>query len=94
MYTHLYSMLLRDFDEVTDPHYRLEQQIDDLVAILTHKDWIDFSKVKNQIVAKYYDSKDIDVKQDFFHQLLLACEVSLQGSRGIAFVQEAERIAA
>jgi len=76
LYVHLYSMLLHDPEQHVDPHVGLDQQINDLVTILTHKDWIDFSKPKNQIVAKYYDSKDVEIKQDFFHQLLLACEVS------------------
>lgn len=56
----------------------MEQQIADLITVLTHPTWIDFTNPKNQVVAKFFDSPDQHKKQDFFHQLLLSVELYLR----------------
>jgi hypothetical protein len=56
----------------------LDQQITDLITVLTHPSWKDFSLPKNQVVAKFFDSPDQQKKQDFFHQLLLSVELYLR----------------
>lgn len=56
----------------------MEQQIADLIVVLTHPTWIDFSNPKNQVVAKFFDSPDQHKKHDFFHQLLLSVELYLR----------------
>src|SRR3954469_18979838 len=56
----------------------MEMQMADLITVLSHPDWIDFSLPKNQVVAKFFDSADPAVKQKFFHQLLLAVELYLR----------------
>lgn len=56
----------------------MEQQIADLITVLTHPTWINFSSPKNQVVAKFFDSPDQQKKQDFFHQLLLSVELYLR----------------
>jgi hypothetical protein len=56
----------------------MEQQIADLITVLTHPTWIDFSLPKNQVVAKFFDSPDQHKKQEFFHQLLLSVELYLR----------------
>lgn len=56
----------------------MEQQIVDLITVLTHPTWIDFSHPKNQVVAKFFDSPDQHKKHDFFHQLLLSVELYLR----------------
>jgi hypothetical protein len=56
----------------------MEQQIADLITVLTNPDWIDFTSPKNQVVAKYFDSPDASRKQLFFHQLLLSVELYLR----------------
>lgn len=50
----------------------------DLITVLTHPDWIDYSLPKNQVVAKYFDSPDAIKRQKFFHQLLLSVELYLR----------------
>ncbi|KAF2471380.1 uncharacterized protein BDR25DRAFT_26361 [Lindgomyces ingoldianus] len=78
LYRYLYSTLIEDPDRFGNPHYRMEQQITDLITVLTHPSWIDFSNPKNQVVAKFFDSPDQHRKQDFFHQLLLSVELYLR----------------
>lgn len=56
----------------------MELQIADLITVLAHSDWINFSLPKNQVVAKFFDSHDVAKKQLFFHQLLLAAEFYLR----------------
>lgn len=41
-------------------------------------EWTDFSKPKNHVVAKFFDSQDMDRKKHFFHQLLLSVELYLR----------------
>ncbi|KAF2280347.1 uncharacterized protein EI97DRAFT_430094 [Westerdykella ornata] len=78
-YRYLYSTLIEDPDRYSEkPHFGTEQQIADLITVLTHPSWIDFSQPKNQVVAKFFDSPDQHKKQEFFHQLLLAAELHLR----------------
>lgn len=79
MYRYLYNTLIEDPEQDgDDPHFDLEQQIADLIAVLTNAHWIDFSLPKNQVVAKFFDSPDQHKKQEFFHQLLLSVELYLR----------------
>ena len=79
MYHHLYSTLIEDPERYSEhPHYAIEQQIVDLMAVLSNSVWIDFSHPKNQVVAKFFDSPDQHKKQEFFHQLLLSVELYLR----------------
>ncbi|OCK79596.1 hypothetical protein K432DRAFT_63001 [Lepidopterella palustris CBS 459.81] len=78
LYRYLYSTLIEDPERFKNPHYGMEQQIADLITVLTHPDWIDFTKPKNQVVAKFFDSLDASRKQHFFHQLLLSVELYLR----------------
>ncbi|KAH7117996.1 hypothetical protein B0J11DRAFT_97626 [Dendryphion nanum] len=79
LYRYLYSTLIEDPDRYSGkPHLGMEQQITDLITILTHPDWIDFSNPKNQVVAKFFDSPDQHKKHEFFHQLLLSVELYLR----------------
>lgn len=79
MYRYLYSTLIEDPERYSDhPHFSMDQQIDDLVTVLSDATWIDFSNPKNQVVAKFFDSPDQHKKQEFFHQLLLSVELCLR----------------
>lgn len=79
MYRFLYSTLIEDPERYSDhPHYGMEGQIADLIAVLSNSTWIDFSNPKNQVVAKFFDSPDQHKKQEFFHQLLLSVELHLR----------------
>lgn len=79
MYRYLYATLIDDPEKFTgNPHFSIEQQIADLVTVLTNPRWIDFSLPKNQVVAKFFDSPDQLKKQEFFHQLLLSVELHLR----------------
>ncbi|KAF2180198.1 hypothetical protein K469DRAFT_730214 [Zopfia rhizophila CBS 207.26] len=78
LYRYLYSTLIEDPERFDNPHYGMEQQIADLITVLTHPCWIDFTSPKNQVVAKFFDSPDQHKKQDFFHQLLLSVELYLR----------------
>jgi hypothetical protein len=79
MYRYLYSTLIEDPERYSEhPHYGVEQQITDLITVLSNPSWIDFSNPKNQVVAKFFDSPDQHKKQEFFHQLLLSVELHLR----------------
>ncbi|KAL5446332.1 hypothetical protein PMIN06_007780 [Paraphaeosphaeria minitans] len=79
MYRYLYSTLIEDPERYGDhPHTDMQQQMNDLVDILSHPSWIDFSNPKNQVVAKFFDAPDQLKKQEFFHQLLLSVELYLR----------------
>ncbi|KAF1997237.1 hypothetical protein P154DRAFT_441719 [Amniculicola lignicola CBS 123094] len=79
MYRYLYSTLIEDPERYGDhPHYEMEQQIADLITVLSSPSWIDFSSPKNQVIAKYFDAPDQSKKQEFFHQLLLSVELYLR----------------
>ncbi|KAF2811659.1 uncharacterized protein BDZ99DRAFT_440548 [Mytilinidion resinicola] len=78
LYRYLYSHLIEDPERYDNPHTGMEQQIADLITVLTNPDWIDFTSPKNQVVAKYFDSPDASRKQLFFHQLLLSVELYLR----------------
>lgn len=79
MYRYLYSTLIEDPERFSShPHVDLDQQINDLITVLTNPKWIDFSNPKNQVVAKFFDSPDQHKKQEFFHQLLLSVELHLR----------------
>ncbi len=76
MYRYLYSTLIEDPDRFSDhPHIGTDQQIADLITVLSNPQWIDFSLPKNQVVAKFFDAPDQHKKQEFFHQLLLSVEL-------------------
>lgn len=79
MYHYLYNTLIEDAERFGDHrHIRIDQQIADLITVLTNPQWIDFSLPKNQVVAKFFDSPDQHKKQEFFHQLLLSVELYLR----------------
>lgn len=78
LYNSLYGKLINDPEEHTDPHYGLERQMADLITILSNSEWTDFSKEKNHVVAKFFDSQDRGRKKHFFHQLLLSVELYLR----------------
>lgn len=79
MYRYLYSTLIEDPERFSDhPHIGIEQQMDDLIQVLSNPSWKDFSNPKNQVVAKFFDSPDQLRKQEFFHQLLLSVELFLR----------------
>ncbi|KAF2118873.1 hypothetical protein BDV96DRAFT_610759 [Lophiotrema nucula] len=79
LYRYLYSTLIEDPEKYTgNPHYGMEQQIADLITVLTHPTWIDFSNQRNHVVAKFFDSSDQQKKHEFFHQLLLSVELYLR----------------
>lgn len=79
LYRYLYSTLIEDPARYTDkPHTGIDEQIQDLIVILLNPDWIDFSKINNQVVAKFFDSPDQHRKHEFFHQLLLSTELYLR----------------
>jgi hypothetical protein len=79
MYRYLYSTLIEDPERYSaHPHFDIDQQIVDLITVLTNSKWIDFSNPRNQVVAKFFDSPDQHKKQEFFHQLLLSVELYLR----------------
>lgn len=80
MYRYLYSTLIEDPERYDEErrHIRIDQQITDLITVLSNPQWIDFSHPRNQVVAKFFDSPDQRKKQDFFHQLLLSVELYLR----------------
>ena len=80
MYRYLYGTLIEDSEQFDEErrHVRTDQQITDLITVLSNPKWIDFSHPKNQVVAKFFDSPDQRKKQEFFHQLLLSVELYLR----------------
>lgn len=79
MYRYLYSTLIEDPDRFGDHrHIETDQQIADLITVLSSPQWKDFSLPKNQVVAKFFDAPDQHKKQEFFHQLLLSVELYLR----------------
>ncbi|TAQ91459.1 hypothetical protein B7494_g147 [Chlorociboria aeruginascens] len=78
MYKNLYKNLLRDPDRHMNPHKAMEKQIADLIIVLSKEEWVDFSKVENQVVAKFFTNAsytDHGRYKMFFHQLLLSMEL-------------------
>jgi hypothetical protein len=78
LYKNLYSNLLKDPDKLLRPHKSMEKQITDLIMVLSRKEWIDFSKPENQVVAKFFANAtytDHGRYKLFFHQLLLSMEL-------------------
>lgn len=81
MYKNLYKNLLRDPDRLMNPHKAMERQIADLIVVLSRREWIDFSKQENQVVAKFFANAvytDGGRYKTFFHQLLLSMELYLR----------------
>jgi len=79
MYRYLYSTLIEDPERFGDHrHIRIDQQIADLITVLSGPQWKDFSHPRNQVVAKFFDAPDQHKKQEFFHQLLLSVELYLR----------------
>ena len=79
MYRYLYSTLIEDPDRFGDNrHIGIDQQIADLITVLSNPQWKDFSLPKNQVIAKFFDVPDQHKKQEFFHQLLLSVELYLR----------------
>lgn len=79
MYRYLYSTLIEDPERFGDQrHIHVDQQIADLITVLSSPQWKDFSLPKNQVVAKFFDAPDQHKKQEFFHQLLLSVELYLR----------------
>jgi hypothetical protein len=78
LYGQLYGKLIHDPDAEEKPHTAIEQQISDLITVLSNTQWIDFSQPKNQVLAKFFDAEDEPTRRHFFHQLLLATELYLR----------------
>jgi hypothetical protein len=80
LYRYLYGTLIEDSEQFDEErrHVRIDQQITDLITVLSNPKWIDFSHPKNQVVAKFFDAPDQRKKQEFFHQLLLSVELYLR----------------
>ncbi|TVY25914.1 hypothetical protein LHYA1_G005244 [Lachnellula hyalina] len=81
MYKNLYKNFLRDPDKSRNPHRGMEQQIADLIVVLTRRQWIDFSLPGNQVVAKFFANAtytDNGGYKTFFHQLLLSLELDFR----------------
>ncbi|KZF20731.1 hypothetical protein L228DRAFT_284675 [Xylona heveae TC161] len=78
LYQSLYGNLLHDPEKHTEPHYGMEKQIADLITVLSRSDWIDFRRPENQMVAKFFTSRDQNRYHQFFIQLLLAVELYLR----------------
>jgi hypothetical protein len=80
LYRYLYNTLIEDPERYDEDrrHIRIDQQITDLITVLSNPQWIDFSQPRNQVVAKFFDAPDQRKKQDFFHQLLLSVELYLR----------------
>jgi hypothetical protein len=80
LYRYLYSTLIDDPERYDDEHrhIRIDQQIADLITVLSNPQWTNFSHPKNQVVAKFFDAHDQRKKQEFFHQLLLSVELYLR----------------
>jgi hypothetical protein len=81
MYTNLYKKLLKDPEKILSPHKGMEKQIADLIIVLSRREWIDFSKPGNQVVAKFFANAaytDQGRYKLFFHQLLLSVELDLR----------------
>jgi hypothetical protein len=81
LYKILYRTLLEDPDKRRKPHKPMEKQIADLIVVLSRKEWIDFSRPENQVVAKFFANAayaDEGRYKLFFHQLLLSMELDLR----------------
>ncbi|KAL6708306.1 hypothetical protein ACN47E_003230 [Coniothyrium glycines] len=79
MYRYLYSTLIEDPERFSDNrHIHMDEQIVDLITVLSGSQWKDFSLPKNQVIAKFFDAPDQHKKQEFFHQLLLSVELYLR----------------
>ncbi len=81
MYKKLYRNLLRDPDRLSNPHKAMEKQISDLIMVLSRKEWIDFSRAENQVVAKFFANVSYTEQgryKLFFHQLMLSMELYLR----------------
>ncbi|KAG4444271.1 hypothetical protein IFR05_000246 [Cadophora sp. M221] len=81
MYKNLYRNLLRDPDRILAPHKAMEKQISDLIVVLSRREWIDFSRPENQVVAKFFANATYTEQgryKLFFHQLLLSMELYLR----------------
>ncbi|KAL2066205.1 hypothetical protein VTL71DRAFT_2276 [Oculimacula yallundae] len=81
MYKNLYRDLLRDPDRILAPHKAMEKQISDLILVLSRKEWIDFSRPENQVVAKFFANATYTEQgryKLFFHQLLLSMELYMR----------------
>jgi hypothetical protein len=81
MYKNLYRNLLEDPDKHSTPHKAMEKQIADLIVVLSRREWIDFSRPENQVVAKFFANAayaDAGRYKTFFHQLLLSMELDLR----------------
>jgi hypothetical protein len=53
----------------------MEQQIADLITVLSRPDWIPFNQPENQVVATFFTSAEPETSRLFFHQLLLSVEL-------------------
>ena len=56
----------------------LDRQIGVLIAALDNPAWTDFSDSSMRVLARLFDSHDVDVEQHFCYQLLLSVELYLR----------------
>ncbi|KAK6360765.1 hypothetical protein TWF730_006889 [Orbilia blumenaviensis] len=80
LYHELYANLLYDgITHADDPHrFEMGRQVYDLVDVLARPEWVDFSKLENQIVPEFFYRDDSAGNNKFFHQLLLSLELYLR----------------
>lgn len=74
----LYTHLIYDAELCSKPKHNIEEQLADLVMVLDHERWIDFSKVDNHVVSKFFQTEDREAARVFFLQLLLSVELYLR----------------
>ncbi len=56
----------------------MQEQISDLITVLSRSDWTDFSLPEHQVVADFFSSETPSIKTAFFHQLVLSVELYLR----------------
>ncbi|KAI9893671.1 MAG: hypothetical protein M1814_005886 [Vezdaea aestivalis] len=78
LYKSLYGLLISDPEKRSKPHYAMELQISDLITVLSHSDWINFSYMENHVVAQFFISENEAERHRFFLQTLLSIELYLR----------------
>ncbi|SLM33864.1 hypothetical protein LPUS_02460 [Lasallia pustulata] len=74
----LYTHLLYDAEFCSKPKHNIEEQIADLIMVLDHERWTDFSQLGNQVISGFFKTPDPQAARAFFHQLLLGVELYLR----------------
>lgn len=74
----LYTQLVHDPGYQKGAPGSLEQEMAVLVAALNNPVWIDFRETKSQVLARFFDTQNLDAEKLFYQQLLLSVELSLR----------------